>query len=343
MEIGNQIKQLRLRRGITQEAMAQHFGVTPQAVSKWERGAATPDIGMLPGLSAYFGVTIDELFALTDETRMERIENMVYDTRVLNPADVESARAFLVDLGRREPENGKPYALLALMENHLAKEHREAAELYAKESISRNPKSWDAIRELVHAAGGKDSDWNCANHYLLIEDLKAIIQETPDAWDAYMNLMDQLIDDCRLDEAEEYLHRFAEIDHSYRVALYWGKIVWTRGDWDGAFSVWKKMEEEFPEEWCVWHCVGDYLVRAGRYDEAMAYYRKALETQKAPRLLDPCDAMAQLCELRGDYAGAVQCRREQAALLEAEWNITGGETLDEVIRDISRLEKKMEK
>ena len=38
MEIGNQIKALRLRRGTTQEALAQHLGVTAQAVSKWERG-----------------------------------------------------------------------------------------------------------------------------------------------------------------------------------------------------------------------------------------------------------------------------------------------------------------
>lgn len=36
MEIGRQIKALRLRRGITQEALAQHLGVTTQAVSKWE-------------------------------------------------------------------------------------------------------------------------------------------------------------------------------------------------------------------------------------------------------------------------------------------------------------------
>lgn len=33
MEIGNQIKNLRMRRGITQEAMAKHFGITPQAIS----------------------------------------------------------------------------------------------------------------------------------------------------------------------------------------------------------------------------------------------------------------------------------------------------------------------
>lgn len=77
MEIGNQIKSLRQRRGITQEAMAQHFGITPQAISKWERGVATPDISLLPDISAYFGVSIDELFALSDDKRMERIQNML--------------------------------------------------------------------------------------------------------------------------------------------------------------------------------------------------------------------------------------------------------------------------
>ena len=94
MEIGNQIKALRTQRGITQEDHAQQLGVSAQAVSKWERDAATPDIQLLPALSAYFGVTIDELFALSDETRMERIQNMLWDERVLNPATVETERAF---------------------------------------------------------------------------------------------------------------------------------------------------------------------------------------------------------------------------------------------------------
>ena len=92
MEIGNQIKSLRLRKGATQEALAEHLGVTAQAVSKWERGTASPDISLLPTLSAFFGVTIDELFALSDDTRMERIQNMLWDVRFLNPADADHER-----------------------------------------------------------------------------------------------------------------------------------------------------------------------------------------------------------------------------------------------------------
>ena len=342
MEIGNQIKALRLRRGVTQEALAQHLGVTAQAVSKWERGAATPDIGMLPDISAYFGVTIDELFALSDDTRMERIQNMLWDDRYYDPAEVESTREFLLNKGKREPENGKVYEFLAEMENHLAQEHHEKAEEYAKEALRRNPDLRGAYAELNEAMHGFIPDWNARNHYLQVSFYQEHIQKNPKDWRAYMWLMDQLIDDYRLEEAEEYCTRFAQIDHSYRVLLYRGMIAWQRGDREKAFAIWADMERDFPEEWCVWHNIGDYLARSGRYDEAMDYYRKALDVQKEPPMLDPLQAMAQLCEIRGNIPGALAARREEADRIENQWHITG-EELDMVLRDIQRLEKKLSK
>ena len=339
MEIGNQIKALRQRRGITQEALAQHLGVTAQAVSKWERGAATPDIGMLPDISAYFGVTIDELFALTDDTRMERIQNMLWDDRYYDPAEVESTREFLLNKGRREPENGKVYEFLAEMENHLAQEHHEKAAEYAKEALRRNPDLRGAHGELNEAMHGFIPDWNARNHYLQISFYQEHIQKNPKDWRAYMWLMDQLIDDYRLEEAEQYCDRFAEIDHSYRVSLYRGMIAWQRGERAQAFAIWAEMEQNFPEEWCVWHNIGDYLARSGQYNKAMDYYRKALEVQKEPPMLDPLQAMAQLCEIRGNIPGALAARREEADRIENQWHISG-EELDMVLRDIARLEKK---
>ena len=340
MEIGNQIKALRLRRGITQEAMAQHFGITAQAVSKWERGVTTPDIGMLPDISAYFGVTIDELFAISDDTRMERIQNMLWDDRYYDPDEVENTRRFLLDKGKREPENGKVYAYLAEMENHLAREHHEKAEEYAKEALTRD---WDlrgAHSELEIAMNGRIHDWNYNNHYLLISFLENHIQRNPQDWRAYMTIMDQLIDDYRLEEAENYCRRFAEINNTYRVLLYRGMIAWQKGERAEAFNIWAQMEAEHPEEWCVWHNIGDYMARSGYQDKAMAYYRKALDVQKEPPLLDPLQAMAQLCEIRGDIPGALAARREEADRIESQWHITG-EELDAVIRDIQRLEKKL--
>ena len=62
MKIGENIRALRLQKGLTQEQVAQQLGVTYQAVSKWENGTNTPDIGLLPEIAKLFGVMIDALF-----------------------------------------------------------------------------------------------------------------------------------------------------------------------------------------------------------------------------------------------------------------------------------------
>lgn len=340
MEIGKRIKEMRQKRGITQDAMAQHFGLTPQAISKWERGVATPDIALLPDISAYFGVTIDELFSLSDDTRMERIQNMLWDERYFDPAEVEDTRKFLLDKGRREPDNGKVYEHLAELENHLAAEHHEKAAEYAKEALRRDWNLRGPHSELEIAMNGHIHDWNYNNHYLLISFYQDHILRNPQDWRAYLTIMDQLIDDYRLDEAEEYCERLAQINDTYRVLLYRGMIAWQRGERAKAFEIWADMERKYPDEWCVWHNIGDYLARSGCFDEAMNYYRKALDVQKEPPMLDPLQAMAQLCEIRKDIAGALAARREEADRIENQWKITG-EELDCVLRDIERLERLM--
>ncbi len=62
MEIGRNIKILRQKNGLTQEALADRLGITYQAVSKWETDANTPDIALLPELARIFGTSIDSLF-----------------------------------------------------------------------------------------------------------------------------------------------------------------------------------------------------------------------------------------------------------------------------------------
>ena len=60
--IGNKIKQLRKQKDISQEVLANYLGVSFQAVSKWETGAALPDVTLIPAIASFFGVSTDELF-----------------------------------------------------------------------------------------------------------------------------------------------------------------------------------------------------------------------------------------------------------------------------------------
>ena len=61
MTIGKRIAFLRKEKGLTQEELANHMGISPQAVSKWENDQTCPDISALPKLARLFGVTVDEL------------------------------------------------------------------------------------------------------------------------------------------------------------------------------------------------------------------------------------------------------------------------------------------
>lgn len=62
MELKNKLKELRLSRKMTQEAVAEYLGVSSQTVSKWERGLLSPDIALLPKIALLFKCSIDFLF-----------------------------------------------------------------------------------------------------------------------------------------------------------------------------------------------------------------------------------------------------------------------------------------
>lgn len=59
--LGKRISELRKRKGLTQDQLAEEMGVSSQAVSKWENDISCPDIGLLPQLADFFGVSLDEL------------------------------------------------------------------------------------------------------------------------------------------------------------------------------------------------------------------------------------------------------------------------------------------
>ncbi len=73
MNIGEQILFLRKNKGITQEQLATKLGVSNQAVSKWESGQCYPDIQLLPEISEYFNVSIDELMGVPDKNNDDDI------------------------------------------------------------------------------------------------------------------------------------------------------------------------------------------------------------------------------------------------------------------------------
>lgn len=80
MQIGLRFSNCRQNKNMTQEELAGRLGITPQAVSKWERGASLPDISMLADLAGILGVSTDWLLGLCEEPEPKTTET--------NPAGV---------------------------------------------------------------------------------------------------------------------------------------------------------------------------------------------------------------------------------------------------------------
>ena len=70
LKLAENIANHRKRCRVTQEELADFVGVTKASVSKWENGATTPDIGVLPQLAVFFDISVDELLGY--EAQLDR-------------------------------------------------------------------------------------------------------------------------------------------------------------------------------------------------------------------------------------------------------------------------------
>ena len=77
LNIGMNIKRLRLARGLTQEQLADLLTISTAAVSKWEAKNTYPDITMLFPLAEIFGVTVDELLGYDEAKAKADVDKII--------------------------------------------------------------------------------------------------------------------------------------------------------------------------------------------------------------------------------------------------------------------------
>lgn len=342
LDFGGRIKTLRLSKSMTQEQLAQRLRVSPQAVSKWENGVTLPDIQLLPELSILLGTSIDALFSMTDDKRMERIDNMLWDQRFLSREEFEAEERFLKDKCLEPDAQARATLLLAELYCKRAREYRELASPLARKAIGLLPEYDKAAHTaLFEAEGGVFPDWNDANHHRTIEFYKDFIARHPSQRRAYFWLLDLLIDDDRCPEARKYLEKMNRLGESYHSDLYLGMILEKEGRLEEAAACWERMTQKDPDNWQSWFARADRLAKRCAYPEAIALYEKALALSPRPRFTDPVNAIAQLYEIQGQYEKAIEFYQKEIELVREDWNETQGEAIDEPLRNIARLKEKM--
>lgn len=342
MELGNKIRMLRLRAGLTQEMLAEEMGVSFQTISKWENSVCAPDISMLPKLSVYFGVTIDEMFDLTTEQRLHRIEKMLDMERELPGSTFAEVEEFLAGLLETEEDKARINSFMARLYYHRVSSDCEKIDKYARKAMRLRPDVKDCQWLLQATEGAVAKDWNISNHHRVIAFYKELIRENPEITLNYLYLLDNLLADNRTEEAGEYLQKYGLLEghEEYRRTVYLGKIALAEHKVQEAEEIFRELERRFPDHCNVAFELANHYAKQCDYEKALHYYERSFELDirqgNHPVFIDALEAMILIYELQGQYDKALEvCDRELDHLKE-EFGFTEGEPVRKV------LEKKQE-
>lgn len=326
MEIGSKIKQLRYKSGLTQEQLAARLGISAQSVSKWENAVAMPDITLLPLLAEVFGVSIDELFDLTVEQKLKRIENRMETEEELSEPLFKEYEEFLTAQLEENKDRTMILGLLARLYHHRMEADARRVSKYAREAIMLAPEQKECQWLLQMAEGDAPWDWNIANHAGVIDFYKSVIgadKGTPKTPLPYYYLIDDLIADHRTEEAREYVEKCAALPghKPFLLEVYRAHIALAEYDEAGADGIMEAALEKYGDISGFLFESAQYYAKKCDYEKAIEFYEKswASEEDKKPRYTDALQGIALIYEILGQREKTVETYDRWINCLREEW------------------------
>ena len=97
--LGEIICQYRQNSKMTQEEFASRLGVTPQAVSRWERGNGLPDVSLIEGICKILHISANVLLGVEENKVIENgdfmTEQEIKNNMVAEPLMIEFGEAVI--------------------------------------------------------------------------------------------------------------------------------------------------------------------------------------------------------------------------------------------------------
>lgn len=345
MEIGNKIKQLRFKAGLTQEQLASSLGISAQSVSKWENGVTMPDITLLPALSEEFGVTIDELFDLTVEQRLNRIENRLDIEEELSPDTFTDYVSYLTNQLKENSDKARVQSLLAQLYHHRMTADSRRVSKYAREAILAHPEKKECQWLLQKAEGATVWDWNIANHTDVIDFYKRVIGSDniePKSPMPYYEVMDNLIADHRAKEAREYLAIYQKLSahKPFLVPVYEAHIALAEYDVARADAIMESALVDFADNSGFIFESAQYYAMKCEYEKAIEFYERSweIEENKKPRFTDALHGIATIYKILGNIEKATETYDRMIDCIKNEWGYSDDDAaVIEVVREKKKL------
>ena len=219
-------------------------------------------------------------------------------------------------------------------------------------ALARFPENHNNHANLNEAQQGECGDWNLDNHAERISYYKEFLKENPESKESLRWYFGALLQVGRCEEAAEVIDKLEALykvacagdadngdrnTDKLRIEIYRAQLLWAQGRQEEALARFEEITTKYDTEWLAWNCAADAYAKACRYDEAMKCYNRVMEVQTKPRYTDAPMAMAQICEITGDTAGAIEAWKRYIQVLNEDWDTSEGACIDYANKKIKEL------
>ena len=261
------LRRFRLARHLTQEQAAENLGVSPQSVSRWERGTTWPDVAMLPKLARLYGVMIDDLY---------QEKSTVYANLASRLLSVYEA-------------SGKTEDFMAALE--------EFSRIPEQNLTADDLRGWGVLYHYMMKQSASEA-------IAMLDRAMAHPGITEDVFSSAAQQKIALM--CDLGRGREEAARYdAELERNPTNALHWTLCTaahYLAGEEERAMEVVREGIRRFPDKAALHVYAGCLCRDAKRYEDAFAHWERALELD--PDFLDARYSMGFCLEEMGQYGRA---------------------------------------
>ena len=217
--IAENLKALRKNKEWTQEEMAEMVGVSPQSISKWERGDTYPDITLLPALANLYKVSVDAIIGM-DKINEAEARRSIFKSghEHLRRGDGEAAAKIFNDALKTFPNDESIMTELALVLSlESSSEKLKQAVVFCERVLLGSPT--EKVRHTVRAA-------ICFIYFKLGEKDNAMTaaQNLPHLRESRENVLAELRGEPDIDDINSYLRflTLGEDDNQDKVLVDFG-------------------------------------------------------------------------------------------------------------------------
>ena len=115
LTIGTVIADLRRKKGMTQEQLAEAVGVSAPAVSKWETNSSCPDVTLLAPIARALGTDVNGLLSFHPAMTKEELQAFIFQNQQLAITDGKAALGKMEELVHQYPNDPELWFQLASM------------------------------------------------------------------------------------------------------------------------------------------------------------------------------------------------------------------------------------